>query len=59
VAKVIADQKAKYQRFLHGLNDPNDVPFIILIFDDIISDLDLRYAQLMNELVFQGRLVGF
>jgi hypothetical protein len=55
IKKILEEQKQKYERFREGMNSEDDIPFIILIFDDIIADQHIRYETLMNEVFFSGR----
>ncbi len=54
IKEILEVQKEKYQRYLDG--DYDQCPYIVIIFDDVISDeRDLRFTPELNELIFSGR----
>ena len=56
VAKILEEQKRKYEKFKDGIVDEEqDIPYICVIFDDVISDKTIRHEDLLNEMVFSGR----
>jgi hypothetical protein len=53
---ILAEQKSKVERFKSGdINKKTDLPYIVVILDDIISNDDLRYSESFNEFCFSGR----
>lgn len=55
VGKLLDEQKAVWDEFRYGVVSPDTIPYICMIFDDVISDKTLRYEALLNELVYSGR----
>lgn len=46
----------KYKKFRQGIGGKEGiVPYVCIIFDDVISEKTLRYEELLNELVYSGR----
>ena len=59
ISKILEEQRMKYEKIAMGENKDEDgepkIPYICMIFDDVISDKQMRYEELMNEIVFSGR----
>jgi hypothetical protein len=55
IAKLIEEQKRKYEKWVEGDTDESDIPYIVCIFDDVISEKTLRYEELLNQIVYSGR----
>jgi hypothetical protein len=55
IRKILTEQKTIYEQFLDNTQPPGCVPYIVLIFDDMISGATLRYEKLLDELVYSGR----
>lgn len=55
VTQIIEEQKRKFRAWCDGEQNPDDIPFIVMLFDDVISEKTLRYEELLNELCFNGR----
>lgn len=55
VQEILDEQKTTYNRILSGDYGEDEIPYKLLIFDDVISDQTLRYQELLNEIVFSGR----
>lgn len=54
LSEILSTQKAKYNAMMDG--EDVGIPFIVIIFDDVISDeSQLRFNPLLNEIVFSGR----
>lgn len=50
------EQREKYKQFRYGLIDPErDMPYIVLIFDDVISDESIKHNKLINTVAFNAR----
>ena len=54
VTQILTEQKNLYKAILNGA-EVNSSPFIVVVFDDVISNKDIRYAEQMLELAWAGR----
>lgn len=50
---ILENQRIKYQKFLLGY--PEDIPYIIIVLEDLISDAHFKYMEQLDRLFFAGR----
>lgn len=58
VGKILATQKEKVEAVIQNGEEKGkeDIPFVLIVLDDIISNQhDMRYEELLNEMMFSGR----
>ena len=56
VQSILDEQKQIYQQYREGTISKDTIPYIAIVFDDVISDkVMMRYEQIIYELAFSGR----
>jgi hypothetical protein len=54
--RIYDDQKAKCEELYNGVNqDPNALPFVVIIMDDVLAFDDLRTNPQLGTILFNGR----
>lgn len=55
IQQILDEQKRKYEKYKNGTAATDDIPYVVIVLEDIISEKTIRYEDLLHELCFMGR----